>query len=250
VLTEASPPGKHDHFDIELVSPHVTPVHCCDGPRARLDGLSLGRSARHSVDYDCALLGRESQPRRTPEPSRYENWRNMRARCTIRYNDPRRFGTLLWLEPPTGHHPLLASLGPEPLSGTFDGDYLYARSRGRKLAVKSFVMDGRVVVGVGNIYASEALYMAGIHPLRAAGRVSLARYRGLAESISDVLQRAIRQGGTTLRDFSGAGGLPGYFAQDLLVYARAGQPCFQCAGEIRQKVIGQRASYYCAVCQR
>lgn len=190
VLTEASAPGKHDHFDIEL------------------DG------------------------------------------CTIRYNDPRRFGTLLWLEPPPGRHPLLASLGPEPLSGAFDGDYLYGRSRGRKLAVKNFIMDGRVVVGVGNIYASEALYMAGIHPLRAAGRVSLARYRGLAESITDVLQRAIRQGGTTLRDFSGAGGLPGYFAQDLLVYARAGQSCFQCAGEIRQKVIGQRASYYCAVCQR
>jgi len=169
--------------------------------------------------------------------------------CMIRYNDPRRFGTLLWLEPPAEAHPLLSALGPEPLSNDFHGEYLYASSRSRKVAVKNFIMDGKVVVGVGNIYVSEALFMAGIHPARAAGRVSRARYRGLAEAIRDVLGRAIREGGTTLRDFSGSGGEPGYFAQNLLVYGRAGQPCFQCSNPVRQKVIGQRSSFYCITCQ-
>lgn len=170
--------------------------------------------------------------------------------CTIRYNDPRRFGAFLWLEEPVLAHPLLASLGPEPLSGAFDGKYLYRQSRGRSLAVKNFVMDGKVVVGVGNIYASESLYMAGIQPARAASRVSLSRFEGLAESIRDVLQRAIRQGGTTLRDFADSDGSPGYFGQELLVYGRAGKPCFQCGKEISQKTIGQRSSFYCSNCQR
>jgi formamidopyrimidine-DNA glycosylase len=168
----------------------------------------------------------------------------------VRFNDPRRFGSLLWVAPPTGDHPLLRHLGPEPLEKEFDGGHLWRLSRGRRLAVKSFVMDGQVVVGVGNIYASEALYMAGIHPSRAAGRVSRLRYDGLAEAIRDVLGRAIREGGTTLRDFSGAGGTPGYFAQNLLVYGRSGAPCFQCGGTVRQKVIGQRSSFYCWKCQK
>jgi len=168
----------------------------------------------------------------------------------VRFNDPRRFGSLLWVEPPGSDHPLLRHLGPEPLQPGFDGDHLWRQSRGRRLAVKSLVMDGRVVVGVGNIYASEALYMAGIHPSRPAGRVSRLRYAGLADAIRDVLGRAIREGGTTLRDFSGAGGTPGYFAQNLLVYGREGEPCFQCGDAVRQKVIGQRSSFYCVRCQR
>jgi len=183
-------------------------------------------------------------------PRKHEHFDIKLPDCTIRYSDPRRFGSLLWLEPPAEDHPLLCSLGPEPLSEGFGGDWLHALSRGRKAAVKHFIMDGRVVVGVGNIYASEALYMAGVHPLRAAGRVSKARYEGLAVAIRDVLERAIRQGGTTLRDYSGSGGQPGYFAQELLVYGRAGEPCFQCGTAIRQKVIGQRSSYYCVRCQR
>ncbi len=182
-------------------------------------------------------------------PDKHDHFDIETDAAILRFNDPRRFGTFLWCNPPVEAHPLLASLGPEPLSGEFDGSHLYRASRKRKLAVKNFIMDGRIVVGVGNIYASEALYMAGIHPSRQAGRVSAARYVGLARAIKDVLNRAIEHGGTTLRDFSGTGGTPGYFAQELLVYDRAGKPCFQCGKPVRQKVIGQRSSYYCLNCQ-
>ena len=168
----------------------------------------------------------------------------------VRFNDPRRFGAFLWWEPPSEQHDLLRHLGPEPLSGDFSGNYLWTKSRGRKGAVKNFIMDGKIVVGVGNIYASEALYMAGIHPSRPAGRISAARYKALAGAIRDVLQRAIRHGGTTLRDFRNSDGQPGYFAQELLVYQREGLSCFQCQAPIRRKVIGQRSSYYCPRCQR
>ena len=168
----------------------------------------------------------------------------------IRFNDPRRFGVFTWWEPPAQEHKLLRDLGPEPLSGAFSGNHLWQRSRGRKGAVKNFIMDGKIVVGVGNIYASEALFMAGIHPVRAAGRVSAVRYEALAAAIRDVLSRAIAHGGTTLRDFSNSDGNPGYFAQELLVYEREGLPCFQCQAPVRRRVIGQRSSYYCPRCQR
>ncbi len=184
------------------------------------------------------------------QPGKHDHFDILLENHTIRFNDPRRFGAFLWSDSPATSHPLLASLGPEPLSDQFDTDYLYRRARGRKLAVKNFIMDGRVVVGVGNIYASEALYMAGIHPSRAAGRISADRYTSLVNAIRDVLQRAIRHGGTSLRDFAGSDGTPGYFAQELLVYGRAGQACFQCSADIRQKVIGQRSSFYCVNCQR
>jgi len=168
----------------------------------------------------------------------------------VRFNDPRRFGAFLWVDGNVDSHELLSKLGPEPLSGEFTADYLYHRSRERRVAIKNFIMNGQVVVGVGNIYASEALFMAGIHPQRAAGRVSGQRYEGLVDAIRDVLSRAIKQGGTTLRDFVSSDGAPGYFAQELLVYDRAGSDCFQCGAAIRQKVIGQRSSYYCPSCQR
>jgi formamidopyrimidine-DNA glycosylase len=168
----------------------------------------------------------------------------------LRFNDPRRFGAFLWVDGDMYEHMLLRDLGPEPLSRDFTTDYLYQRSRNRNLAIKNFIMNGHVVVGVGNIYASESLFMAGIHPQRAAGRISRQRYASLVEAIRDVLDRAIRQGGTTLRDFVDSDGAPGYFAQELLVYDRAGSDCFQCGKSIRQKVIGQRSSFYCATCQR
>jgi formamidopyrimidine-DNA glycosylase len=168
----------------------------------------------------------------------------------IRFNDPRRFGSLLWLDGDGTNHPLLKNLGPEPLSEDFSGDYLWQSSRQRRIAIKSFIMNGHVVVGVGNIYASEALFRAGIHPLRAAGRISKLRYQWLASAIRDVLEAAIAQGGTTLRDFSGSDGQPGYFTQELAVYGREGLPCIQCQAPLRQKRIGQRASYYCINCQR
>ena len=168
----------------------------------------------------------------------------------LRFNDPRRFGAFLWVDGAMESHVLLRDLGPEPLSYEFTADYLYRRSRGRQLAIKNFIMNGHIVVGVGNIYASEALFMAGIHPQRAAGRISRQRYKGLVAAIRDVLARAIRHGGTTLKDFVNSDGAPGYFAQELLVYDRAGSDCFQCGAAVRQKVIGQRSSYYCPACQR
>lgn len=167
----------------------------------------------------------------------------------LRYHDPRRFGCFLWLA--AGEiHPLLADLGPEPLSSDFDGRVLYRRSRGRKSPIKNFIMDGKVVVGVGNIYANEALFIAGIRPDRAAGRVSIVRYQRLAENIKQVLTSAINQGGTTLRDFVGGDGRPGYFAQQLLVYGRGGQPCKRCNATLREVRLGQRSSVYCVSCQR
>ena len=168
----------------------------------------------------------------------------------VRFNDPRRFGALLWWDADPETHELLRDLGPEPLSERFSGAHLWRLSRGRKGAVKNFIMDGHVVVGVGNIYASEALFMSGIHPSRPAGRVSAARYDALAAAIRDVLAHAIRRGGTTLRDFVNSEGNPGYFAQELLVYEREGKPCFQCGTPIRRRVIGQRSSYFCVRCQR
>jgi len=170
-------------------------------------------------------------------------------RSCLRFNDPRRFGAFLWASGKPETHELLARLGPEPFSNDFCATYLYQHSRGRKVAIKNFIMNGRVVVGVGNIYASEALFMAGIHPQRAAGRISCQRYTGLVAAINDVLTRAIYKGGTTLRDFTNINGAPGYFAQELLVYDREGDECFQCGSVIRQKVIGQRSSYYCTNCQ-
>jgi formamidopyrimidine-DNA glycosylase len=173
----------------------------------------------------------------------------MREGHCLRFNDPRRFGCFLWLSPGEVH-PLLSHLGPEPLSEAFDGDFLYRRSRGRKGPVKSLIMDGKVVVGVGNIYANEALFLSGIHPGRAAGRISRPRYASLAENIKQVLTAAIEQGGTTLRDFVGGDGKPGYFARQLYVYGRAGYPCKRCGGVLREVRLGQRSTVYCVACQR
>jgi formamidopyrimidine-DNA glycosylase len=167
----------------------------------------------------------------------------------LRYNDPRRFGSFQWFAQDDDLAPL-TKLGPEPLSDRFDGERLYTLSRGRRIAVKPFIMDGATVVGVGNIYASEALYLAGIRPGCAAMRVSRPRYDRLADHIKQVLTNAIEHGGTTLRDFVGGDGKPGYFAQQLYVYGRAGEPCKACGRPLRGKIIGQRASVYCIACQR
>jgi formamidopyrimidine-DNA glycosylase len=166
----------------------------------------------------------------------------------LRFRDPRRFGSFLWSRKPLEHR-LLAALGPEPLGNEFSGDYLWKKSRGRKVSVKQFIMNAQVVVGVGNIYASESLFLAGINPKRAAGRVARHRYQALATAIRDVLSRAIKAGGTTLRDFYGGDGEPGYFRQQLEVYDREGQHCRQCNTLIRAIVQGQRSTYYCKTCQ-
>lgn len=167
----------------------------------------------------------------------------------LRYNDPRRFGCWLW-QPRGRTHALLEGLGPEPLSDDFDGDHLWRRSRGRTVPVKAFLMDQSIVVGVGNIYAAEALYAAGIAPTRPAGRVSRGRYGALAAAVRAILARAIERGGTTLRDFLNPDGAPGYFEQELMVYGRGGEPCRACGSAIVSRVIGQRASFSCPRCQR
>lgn len=167
----------------------------------------------------------------------------------LRYTDPRRFGAMLWSSDPHAHE-LLASLGPEPLTDLFDGERLFQLSRGRVMAVKPFIMDNAVVVGVGNIYATEALFAAGIDPRREAGGISRARYLRLAVEIKRVLAHAIERGGTTLRDFIGGDGQPGYFQQELFAYGRGGQPCKVCGRPLREVRLGQRASVYCGACQK
>ena len=168
----------------------------------------------------------------------------------LRFTDPRRFGCALWLTEDPCQHPLLRSLGPEPLSDEFATDTLYAASRGRKAPIKTFIMDNQVVVGVGNIYANEALFAAGIHPKRPAGRVSKSRYARLVTAIKAVLARAIEQGGTTLRDFVGGDGKPGYFRIELKVYGHAGEPCANCQRPLKEIRLGQRATVFCSHCQR
>jgi len=168
----------------------------------------------------------------------------------LRFTDPRRFGAWLWTDRPVDQHPLLTRLGPEPLGDEIDTDYLYARSRGRKLAVKNYIMDSHVIVGVGNIYANEALFRAGIHPARPAGRISRQRYARLLAAIRTVLAEAIRQGGTTLRDFVGGEGKPGYFKQHLQVYGRRGSDCPACGATLKETRTGQRSTFYCPLCQR
>ncbi len=168
----------------------------------------------------------------------------------LRLRDPRRFGSVHFYAGTDDGHPLLAGLGPEPLGERFHGDYLYERARRRRRAVKEFIMDSGIVAGIGNIYATEALHRAGIHPRRAAGRIGRERYRHLARAVRDVLEAAISHGGTTLRDFTTANGAPGYFRIELAAYGRAGEPCGYCGRALRAARTGQRATVYCPRCQR
>jgi len=166
----------------------------------------------------------------------------------LRLRDPRRFGALLWTKDPA-RHKLLMHLGPEPLESDFSGDYLYRKSRARTRAVKDFLMDSRIIAGIGNIYANESLFLAGIDPRRAAGKISRTRYEKLSRAIRATLTRAIRAGGTTLRDFRGSDGKPGYFQQTLAVYGRRDLPCRNCGKPIRSQTLGSRSTFFCRYCQ-
>ena len=166
----------------------------------------------------------------------------------LRFRDPRRFGSLLWAKVPE-EHPLIRNLGPEPLGEQFSADYLWQATRGRRASIKQLIMNAGVVVGVGNIYASEALFLAGIHPKRRADRIARVRMHLLVDAIKQVLSKAIDAGGTTLRDFHGSDGEPGYFQQELQVYAREGQACSKCSNPVSAVVLGQRSSFYCKTCQ-
>ncbi len=189
---------------------------------------------------------------RATEPPRLHDHVDLQlgnGRC-LRLRDPRRFGCLLFIAGDPHAHPLLRGLGPEPLSAAFDGAHLAGLARGRSAPVKSFLMDGGVVVGVGNIYANESLWRAGLHPRRPAGRVARARWDRLANCVKEVLAAAIEKGGTTLRDFVRGDGEPGYFKIELAVYDHAGDPCPRCRQPIRVERIGQRSSFFCVSCQR
>jgi formamidopyrimidine-DNA glycosylase len=168
----------------------------------------------------------------------------------VRFNDPRRFGSLIYTGSDAREHPLLERLGPEPFSAAFDADYLYRITRGRRVAIKQLLMNSQLVVGVGNIYASEALFRARLRPGRAARSLTRADAARLVRAIRAVLRQAIRSGGTTLRDYLGADGAPGYFRQRLYVYERRGQPCRRCGTPVRAVTQGQRSTYYCPSCQK
>ena len=167
----------------------------------------------------------------------------------LRFHDPRRFGSLHWTEEDPDRHPLLAKLAPEPLSADFDVDYLFRKTRRRAVAIKHLLMNSQWVVGVGNIYASEALFRAKISPRRAAGGLSRAQCAALVAAVRAVLTEAIEVGGTTLRDYVDASGVPGYFRQRLYVYERGGEPCRLCMTPIKQIVQGARSTYWCPACQ-
>ena len=225
-------------------------------PGQRIDSIErrakylLAHTSAGSALLHLGMSGslRVLQAEVAPGPHDHFDWRLESGRI-LRYTDPRRFGCLLWQKTGTVH-PLLADLGPEPLSDEFDGAQLWQMSRGRSAPVKTFLMDQHIVVGVGNIYASEALFAANIHPKRAAGSVALARYERLADEVKRILAYAIERGGTTLRDYISPDGEPGYFERELFVYDRAGEPCKICATPIRAVVLAQRSTYYCPQCQR
>lgn len=208
---------------------------------------------RFSAGYALIHLGMSGSLRvvdKTVAPLMHDHFDLAFDDILLRYCDPRRFGCLLWLEGDPEQHALLRHLGPEPLNDEFDADYLYCRSRTRTLPVKQFIMDSKVVVGVGNIYANESLYMARIKPARKAGTLTRKNCEDLVQDIKHVLQRAIDQGGTTLRDFVGGDGRPGYFSQQLLVYGRGGEPCPRCGKPLRETRMNNRTTVYCTVCQQ
>jgi formamidopyrimidine-DNA glycosylase len=186
-----------------------------------------------------------------PEPEKHDHldiqFSNQKV---LRLTDPRRFGAILWTDEPIEQHTLIQHLGPEPLSDEFDTDLLYQKSRNRRCNIKGFIMDGKIVVGVGNIYANEALFLANIHPEKPAGKITKKQSALLASTIKQVLTQAIKAGGTTLKDFSQSDGKPGYFSQQLTVYGRANEPCVKCMQAIQLIQLGQRATYFCSRCQK
>jgi formamidopyrimidine-DNA glycosylase len=230
-------------------------IHRCDGASV----IALRRRAKYlivetsggTIIIHLGMSGslrviEKAEPKRKHDHVEFE----LDDGAIIRYHDPRRFGTVLWTDQPVEDHELLSKLGPEPLGNAFNGEHLFRMSRRKKVAVKNFLMDNHVVVGVGNIYANEALFIAGIRPAKAASRITRNQYLTIADTIRKVLSDAIRMGGTTLRDFVNSSGEPGYFQQTLNVYGRAGEPCRHCNAVIKQRTIGQRSSFYCPACQR
>jgi formamidopyrimidine-DNA glycosylase len=210
-----------------------------------LFGLDRGTMIVHFGMTGSLTASRSPPPRRAHD---HLDWR-LDDGTTLRYHDPRRFGAVLWTADDPRAHPLLRDLGPEPLEPGFDGDHLWRAARGRRLPIKALLMDAHIVVGVGNIYASEALFRAGIRPTRAAATVSRARMATLAASIREVLDAAIASGGSTLRDYVSGRGEAGRFQFTHFVYGREGAPCRVCGTPIRARYVGQRNTFHCPSCQ-
>ncbi len=221
--------------------------------------VSLERRAKYLL-MDCGNgtlilhLGMSGSLRILPEhttPEKHDHFDLLLGNGTLmRLRDPRRFGAVLWHVGEAAAHPLLARLGPEPLEDDFDARYLHGVTRGRSVSIKQCIMDNHVVVGVGNIYANEALFRAGIKPQLAAGKLSLPRNATLVAEIRATLAEAIKLGGSSLRDFVDTAGKPGYFQQHYWVYGRGGDPCLRCGANIKQVRQGQRSSFYCGSCQK
>jgi formamidopyrimidine-DNA glycosylase len=226
--------------------------------------ISLKRRAKYLL-MDCGSgtlilhLGMSGSLRILPAniaPEKHDHFDLVLGNGTLmRLRDPRRFGAVLWHADDPATHPLLAMLGPEPLedgppANNFDARYLHQATRGRSVSIKQCIMDSHIVVGVGNIYANEALFRAGIKPQLAAGKLSLPRCAKLAAEIRATLAEAINLGGSSLRDFVDTSGQPGYFQQTYWVYGRAGEPCRCCGSPIKQIKQGQRSSFYCGACQK
>jgi formamidopyrimidine-DNA glycosylase len=219
---------------------------------------SVARRAKYlllATDRGTAILhlGMSGSVRIVPSgtpPSRHDHVDIVldNTRC-LRLRDPRRFGALLWTRADPTTHRLLRQLGPEPLGADFTADYLFRASRGRRVALRDLLLNSHVVAGVGNIYANEALFAAGLRPQRPAGRTTQAQCAAIVAAVRRTLRRAIRAGGTTLRDFQNADGLPGYFQQTLRVYGRKGEPCPRCGTRIKGLRLGQRSAFYCPHCQ-
>lgn len=231
------------------------------GLKKRLEGqyiLSLKRRGKYLL-FDCGTgillmhLGMSGslcyRPRESPLKKHDHFIMHLQGDISLRFCDPRRFGCVLWTVDPE-QHKLLKDLGPEPLADEFNGQYLYQQSRKRKVVIKNLIMNSKIVVGVGNIYASESLFESGIRPTRSSAKLTRLQSETLVQAIKTVLRRSIKAGGTTLRDFSAGQGQPGYFQQQLKVYDREGLACVVCGGSIKRKLIGQRSSYYCGQCQK
>jgi formamidopyrimidine-DNA glycosylase len=221
--------------------------------------LSVDRRAKYilirfksgTVILHLGMSGSLRLVKRGTPPKAHDHWDLVLDNgLALRFHDPRRFGSLLWTEEDPDKHALLKKLAPEPLSEEFNGAYLFKATRKRAVAVKQLIMNSHIVVGVGNIYASEALFRARISPRRAAGRITRAEAEKLVKSIKAVLKAAIKIGGTTLRDYVNADGAPGYFRQKLFVYERAKQACRVCKSVVKQFTQGARSTYWCSTCQR
>ena len=221
--------------------------------------ITLTRRAKYILaqcDHGTLLLhlgmsGRICLLQQDEPPGKHDHFDiHFADRHVLRLRDPRRFGAVLWAEGDAAAHALLSKLGPEPLEDVFDGTWLYKNTRTRTSPIKNVIMDSHVVVGVGNIYASESLFRARIDPQTPANKLSLARCQRLAAEIKSTLHDALRAGGSSLRDFFGTDGNPGYFQQEYFVYGRTGQACKICATPITSIRLGQRSTFFCSRCQR